>query len=107
MKKRSGDYQKYLIESLKDPVEATNYLNAALEEKDDPQAFLVALRNVAEAQGMGKVAKAADLNRESFYRMLSDMGNPRFSSLKAVLGALGLSLRVGSNKISGASPLRR
>ena len=70
MKKRSGDYIKYLIESLKDPVEAANYLNAALEEKDDPQAFLVALRNVAEAQGMGKVAKAADLNRESFSRLV-------------------------------------
>jgi DNA-binding phage protein len=43
-------YQTELIESLRDPSEAEEYLNAALEE-DDPELFLVALRNVAEAQG--------------------------------------------------------
>ena len=39
-----------LIESLRDSHEAEEYLNAALEE-DNPDLFLVALRNVAEAQG--------------------------------------------------------
>jgi DNA-binding phage protein len=33
-----------LIESLRDPGEAEDYLNAALEE-DEPELFLLALRN--------------------------------------------------------------
>ena len=48
--KKSNEYQPNLIQSLKDPREAEEYLNAALEE-DDPELFLLALRNVAEAQG--------------------------------------------------------
>jgi DNA-binding phage protein len=46
--KKSKAYQAELIESLRDPREAEAYFNAALEE-DDPELFLVALRNVAEA----------------------------------------------------------
>ena len=48
--KRTKAYQPDLIKSLRDAREAKNYLNAALEE-DDPELFLLALRNVAEAQG--------------------------------------------------------
>lgn len=45
------------IESLKDPCEASAYLNAAIEEGDRP-VFLLALRNVAEVNG-GMSALAA------------------------------------------------
>lgn len=38
------EYQKDLIEALKDPAEAAAYLNAALEE-GDRETFLLALRN--------------------------------------------------------------
>jgi DNA-binding phage protein len=41
------EYQKDLIEALKDPAEAAAYLNAALED-GDRETFLLALR-VAEA----------------------------------------------------------
>ena len=51
-------------------------------------AFLLALRDVAEALQMSKVAVAAGVNRENLYRMLSGRGNPRFSSLLAVMKAL-------------------
>jgi len=58
------EYQKDLIEALKDPREAAAYLNAALEE-GDKDAFLLALRNIAEANGgMKAVAEKAHLNRE-------------------------------------------
>jgi DNA-binding phage protein len=43
-------YQKDQIEALKDPAEAVAYLNAALED-GDRETFLLALRNVAEANG--------------------------------------------------------
>ena len=44
------EYQKDLIEALKDPAEAAAYLNAAFEE-GDRETFPLALRNVAEANG--------------------------------------------------------
>jgi probable addiction module antidote protein len=42
------------------------------------------MRHVAEARGMTNVAKGAQLNRVSMYRMLSEQGNPQLSSLSAV-----------------------
>lgn len=76
-----------------DPEEAAAYLNAALED-GDPQVFLLALRDVAEARGIGRLAGETKLNRESMYRMLSKQGNPRLTSLDAVLDALGLRLGI-------------
>jgi probable addiction module antidote protein len=83
-----------LIKALGDPREAAEYLNAALED-GDPEGFLLALRNVAEAQGgIAHLAEKAKLNRESLYRMLSDRGNPEFRSLDALLHALGFRLAI-------------
>jgi len=91
---KTKSYQDELIESLKDPAEASAYLNAALEEKDS-KLFLVALRNVAEAHGgLYSISKKAHLNRESLYRMLSKKGNPEISSLEAILEIIGLRLAV-------------
>ncbi|MCW5787449.1 MAG: hypothetical protein KIT49_08135 [Nitrospira sp.] len=74
--KKSNVYQPNLIQSFKDPREAEDYLNAALEE-DDPELCLLALRHVAEAQGgVAQLADKTKLNRESLYRMLSERGNP-------------------------------
>lgn len=42
-------YHSYLIESLKDPLEAAAYLDAVLEDGDF-EHILLALKNVAEAQ---------------------------------------------------------
>jgi len=82
-----------LLESLQDPAEAAAYLDAALED-EDIQVFLLALRDVAEARGMSRVAAETDLNRESLYRMLSEEGNPRLSSLEALLHTFGLRLAI-------------
>ena len=88
-------YQESLKESLKDPKEAEAYLNASLDE-NDPELFLLALRNVAESQGgMSKFARKAKLNRESLYRMLSEKGNPQLDSLTQLLDVMGFRLAVG------------
>ena len=92
MPKRSRDYVAGLVEDLEDPTMATHYLNAALE--DSEEMFLLALRDVAEAHRMAKVAADAGLSRESLYRTLSNKGNPRLSSLVGVLRAVGLKIRV-------------
>lgn len=94
MAKTTTSYQKDLIEALKDPCEAAAYLNAAIEE-GDREVFLLALRNVAEANGgMGAVAAKANLSRESLYRMLSRRGNPEVKSLFTLLHTMGLRLAV-------------
>ena len=65
MAKTMTTYQEDLIEALKDPHEAAAYLSAVMEESDRA-LFMLALRNVAEAQGgMAAVSEKAKLNRES------------------------------------------
>ena len=87
-------HRERLIEELRaDPELAAEYLNAAADD-GDPRVYLTALRTVAEAQGMAKVAKAAGVPRESLYRALSSGGNPRFSTLHAILKAAGLKMAV-------------
>jgi DNA-binding phage protein len=51
------EYQQDLIEALKNPEEAAAYLNAALEE-GDRETFLLALRNVTEANDGPEQGKA-------------------------------------------------
>lgn len=94
-KKKFIDYQEELLQSLQDPKEARAYLNAALDD-DDPRVFLLALKNVLEAQDgtMATLAKKSQLNRESLYRMLSKRGNPRLTSIRSVLDAMGWQLMV-------------
>ena len=92
---KTKSYQSKLLESLRDPEESAEYLNAALEE-GDRELFLLALKNVADARGgLTKLAEATKLNRENLYRMLSERGNPEFYSLNLLLEALGFRLAVG------------
>jgi probable addiction module antidote protein len=93
---KTESYRESLLESLKNPDEAAQYLNACLED-DDARVFLLALRDVADARGgIRALSRDADLNRESLYRMLSRSGNPSLDSLAAVLRACGLRLSVRS-----------
>lgn len=102
MPKRTRDYRQGLLEALKDPRQAAEYLNAALEDSDE--MFLIALRDVAEAGQVSRVARGAGVRRESVYRMLRRTGNPRYSSLLGVLETLGLRILIQPrNGTSGRS----
>ncbi len=96
MPKRTIPYEDILHEDLQDPEEAAAYLTAALEDKSGTgsDVFLLALRDVAKARGIRQLAEDTHLSRESLYRTLSRKGNPRFSTLEAVLESLGLRLSV-------------
>lgn len=72
----------------------SEYLREVLEQSETPEELLLGLRRIAEAQGMARVAAAAGLSRESLYRSLSAAGNPRLSTLVAVLRVAGLKLSV-------------
>ena len=94
-RKTSASHNETVVRRLKnDPEFAAEYLKAALEDEDEPRVLLIALRHLAEAQGIAKVAKAAGVQRESLYRALSPRGNPRLSTFVAVTKAIGLKLTV-------------
>jgi probable addiction module antidote protein len=96
-RKASISHDDAMVRRLrKDPDFAAEYLKAALEDEDEPRVLLIALRHLARAQGIAKVAKAAGVERESLYRALSERGNPRLSTLFAVTKAVGLRLTVES-----------
>ena len=96
---RSTDFNEELIKSLKNHKHAVEYLNLALEEslKGDAESqklLLIALKNVAEAQGnISQLAKRSRIRRESLYRMLSEEGNPYLQSFTSLIHAMGFSIR--------------
>ncbi|MEX1250524.1 MAG: addiction module antidote protein [Hyphomonas sp.] len=80
-------------EYIKTPDDAIAYIEAALEEVG-PEGIKAALRGVADSEGMSALARKTGLNRQGLYRALSDEGDPRLSTLNAILDALGLRLSV-------------
>ncbi len=96
-KKVYKDYKELLHEELQDISFAVDYLNEALEDADQ-KVFLMALRDVLEAHGhdISAVAREAQITRPNIYRILSEKGNPRLTSLQAVLHTMGLKLKVDS-----------
>lgn len=72
MNTRTTSYREQLLKDLADPQEAKVYLMVALEEYEtdaDTDNFMLALRNVAEAQGgIGTLAKKTELNRPHLYK---------------------------------------
>ena len=94
--KTSVPHDEVMVRRLrKDQTFAAEYLKAAMEDTDEPQVLLIALRQIADARGgVAKIAKAAGIERESLYRALSPRGNPRLSTLFAVTKAMGLTLTI-------------
>jgi probable addiction module antidote protein len=93
-------YRKFrdlVIEDLKnDPEYAQAYLQVALEEFEqdgDSEHLMVALRNVAEAQGgVPELARRLNKGKTSLYKALSEKGNPRLDTVGAILQGLGYRL---------------
>ncbi len=98
MAKSTRSYDDFLLEHLKDAEEARVYLEVAIEEYEqdgDKAAFLLALRDVTEAQGgIGQLAERTKLSRQSLYKALSARGNPRLNTIGRILHGLGFRLAV-------------
>jgi len=67
------------------------YLTAALED-ENPDMFLVAVKDVARARGMTQLAKDTGLGRESLYKALAPGAKPRYDTVLKVVRALGVTL---------------
>ena len=80
-----------VAEFLHDEETIAEYLNMALEDPN-PEMLLLAVKNIARAQGMTQLAKDTGLGRESLYKALSDGAKPRYDTLLKVVRALGIKL---------------
>ncbi len=74
------------------------YLSASLENPD-PDAFLMAVRDVAKARGVSTVAADSGLGRESLYKTLKPGSKPRFETVRRLLQALGVKMDVVTTQI--------
>ena len=98
--------EPHLNSLLRDPETAAAYLNEAVKENDQ-DAFLQALRHVADAcGGIGQVAAKAGLNRQQLYKTLAKGGNPEIRTLVSILAVAKLSLSVKPHGRRPASGLR-
>ena len=67
---RDVSFDDYMVQSMKDPVQAAAYIEAVID-LEDPAALLVALRHVAKAHGMAEVARRADVGDKTLFKALS------------------------------------
>jgi probable addiction module antidote protein len=93
--KRIGSikFTKFDIIDYLDNEQAINaYISLVLDE-NDPDQLLEALRDVARARGMSRIAEHSGLGRESLYKALSPGAKPRFDTILKVMRALGIRLK--------------
>jgi probable addiction module antidote protein len=90
-----------------DPELTQEYLRQTLEESETAGELLIGLRRIADVQGMSRVAEATGLSRESLYRSLSAAGNPRLSTLLAILRVAGLRMSIRPAAVKTEAPRKR
>lgn len=92
---KTRDYRIGLFKRLQDPEFAVGYLTEVLAEESQ-EAFLIALRDVidARAENISNLSDQCGITRQGLYQALSESGNPQFTTIKSILGALGLGLAV-------------
>ena len=102
--KNTTSYKDDLLERLQDPEFARVYLETAFEfyqEDGDTEALLLAMRDVAEAQGgIGELAKRTAISREHLYDILASKHNPRLDNWLSILSALGFRVRLERQKVA-------
>jgi probable addiction module antidote protein len=90
--------------TLKTREDVAAYLDAVLDD-GDPDLLKAALGDIARAEGMTEIARAAGVGRANLYKALSPDGNPELATVAKVLRALGLRLTVAAH--SEPPPRRR
>ena len=95
-------FKDYHIEQLRDPEDAKVYLSVVLEDykkNEDIDAFLLAVRDVAEAQGgISNLAKRLSLTDDGLNKVLSENGNPQLNTIRKILHELGFKFSIEHRK---------
>ncbi len=91
----SKPYAPYLLKKLSNTEYAVKYLTEVLENESQ-EAFLIALRNVIDArsENITKLADVCGMSRQGLYKLLSEEGNPRLSTLNQLLNSLGMRIKI-------------
>ena len=87
-----------LLQRLKDPDYAVDYLSEVLQNETQ-EAFLIALKNVIDArtESVADLAEEIGVTRQCLYKMLSEEGNPRLSTLSQLLKSLGMKMNISGD----------
>lgn len=98
MTKKYQKFQDYLVEKLRQPEEAENFINAAIAEYEtdgDTKSLMLAIRYLAEAKGgLAKLSTKTHLNRQNLYKILTGKTTPNLSTTFTILNGLGYNLQV-------------
>jgi probable addiction module antidote protein len=70
------------------------YLAAAAEE-GDPRVLIMAIGDVARAQGVNALARKMNVSRESLYKSFSGKTKPNFETVFKALDSLGMRFSIG------------
>jgi probable addiction module antidote protein len=84
-----------VTEHLESDAAIAAYLDAVFED-GDPALIKAAIADVARARGMTDIATKAGITRAGLYKALSEQGNPSFTTITAVMKALGVRLSVAA-----------
>ena len=71
------------------------YLNQVLAD-GDLEELKRALLYISKSYGVDKIAKKANLNRESFYKIFKPNSKPRFETISKILRAFDMNLSVSA-----------
>ena len=77
------------------PEEVDDYINVLFDEyaeSGDTATLMSSLRVVSRVKGVSKIAEVSGLSRKGVQKALSENGNPQFSSVNAILHAMGYRL---------------
>jgi len=91
----SVSYEKGLIEDLRNPTEAAQYINAAIEEGSE-EMLMLALQDVAKAMQIDDPAYQSSFEKDSPTSVFSADDGARLCRLGVVFQKMGLKLGVGA-----------
>jgi probable addiction module antidote protein len=77
------------------PEEIDDYITILFDdyaESGDTATLLSSLRVVSRVKGISRIADESGLSRKGVQKVLSEKGNPQFSSVNAIMRALGYRL---------------
>ena len=77
------------------PEEVDDYISVLFDEfaeSGDTASLLSSLRVVSRVKGVSRIAEVSGLSRKGVQKALSENGNPQFSSVNAILHAMGYRL---------------
>jgi probable addiction module antidote protein len=77
------------------PDEVDDYVSVLFDEyaeSGDTASLLSSLRVVSRVKGVSRIAEVSGLSRKGLQKALSEDGNPQFSSVNAIMQAMGYRL---------------